>query len=233
MATQFNHKYKEFSEEAIRKRIQQMLAFRDEVDVENAHVKFSYDNRKTGALVPSVSLIPVADCPNCSCCKNGCYDIRNVCFQKTVQKSRAINSAIAHGDPDKFFREVSGRMRALRYIRIFVGGDIINYGFFEGMVKCAQENPHCEMLAFTKAYAIPARWIDMNGELPVNLHIILSEWRGAKVYNPHNLPTSTPVWPGDEKKDGIWCTGDCSACAEAGGGCWGLKKGERVLFEAH
>ena len=233
MATQFKHNYKEFGDEAVQKRVKDMLHFRDEVDVENAHVKFSYDNRKTGALVPSVSLIPVADCCNCSACKNGCYDIRNVCFQKTVQKARANNSAIAHKDPDKFFREVSGRMKSLRYLRFFVGGDVINYGFFEGMVKCCNENPHCDVLAFTKAWVIPARWIDANGELPSNLHIILSEWRGVKVYNPHNLPTSTPVWPGDEPKDGIWCPGDCSACAEAGGGCWGLKKGERVLFEAH
>ena len=53
MATQFKHSYKEFGAEAIRKRVQQMLEFRNEVDVDNAHVKLSYGNRKTGALVPS------------------------------------------------------------------------------------------------------------------------------------------------------------------------------------
>ena len=52
--TEFKHSYKEFGYEAIKKRVQQMLEFRDEVDVENAHVKLSYGNRKTGALVPSV-----------------------------------------------------------------------------------------------------------------------------------------------------------------------------------
>ena len=115
MATQFKHSYKEFGAEAVAKRVKQMVEFRDQVDVENAHVKFSYDNRKTGALVPSVSLIPVADCGNCSVCARGCYDVRNVCFQKTVQKARANNSAILQNDPGKYWREIEQRVSALRF----------------------------------------------------------------------------------------------------------------------
>ena len=34
MATQFKHSYKEFGADAVRRRIQSMLAFRDEVNVE-------------------------------------------------------------------------------------------------------------------------------------------------------------------------------------------------------
>ena len=226
------HNYVEFKPETIDARIQKMVDIRESLDVSRLHVKLSYGNRKTTALVPSVSLIPGADCINCQACKLGCYDLRSVCCYKGSQQQRANNSAIAHKDPERFFVEVSAACKFLKYLRFFVGGDIINFGFFEGMVKVAVENPHCEILAFTKAWAIPARWIDVHGELPSNLHIILSEWRGLKVYNPHNLPTSTPVWPGD-KVEGFWCPGNCAECAESNKGCWALKKGERVLFEAH
>ena len=53
------------------------------------------------------------------------------------------------------------------------------------------------------------------------------------VPNPHNLPTSRPVWKGELVPSGIWCGGDCSACAVKDEGCWSLKPGERILFEAH
>jgi len=241
MATQFNHKYKEFSEEAIRKRIQQMLAFRDEVDVENAHVKFSYDNRKTGALVPSVSLIPVADCGNCAVCARGCYDVRNVCFQKTVQKSRANNSAILRYDPEKYWAEIEARVQHLRFFRYHIGGDIRDHLYLRNMVRVAEKVPTCEFLAFTKMYPLVNDWIDNVGPLPKNLHIIFSDWKdndGMFFYNPHLLPVSSPLWPDGTKgphctEDTIMCGGDCSACAETSSGCWGAKNGQTILFGAH
>ena len=233
--TSFNHHYAEYSADSIQRRVAQMVEYRDQVDVPSAHVKFTYENRKTGALVPSVSLIPVADCVNCEACKTGCYDIRNVCYLPTVQMSRANNSAIAHEDPDRYFAEISEHIakKGLRWFRFHGGADILNAGYFNGMVRVAKENPECHILAFTKAFGIVSRWIDLNGELPENLHIIFSEWRGQKMYNPHDLPTSRPVWKGEVVPSGIWCGGNCSECAEKNGGCWSLKKGERILFEAH
>jgi len=227
------HQYVEFKEETINARVAKMVELSETLDVSKLHVKFSYGNRKTTALVPSVSLIPIHDCGNCEMCKNGCYDIRNVCCYKGSQAQRANNSAIAHKDPERFFIEVSAACKFLKYMRWFIGGDILNYGFFEGMVKVAKENPHCEFLAFSKMWGVVQRWIDINGELPSNLHMIMSEWRGTKVYNPHNLPTSLPVWKGDLAPEGFWCPSNCAECAESNCGCWALKKGERVLFEAH
>ena len=117
MATQFKHNYKEFGAEAIRNRVQQMLDKREQIDVENAHVKLSYGNRKTGALVPSVSLIPIADCGNCKVCARGCYDVRNVCFQKNVQWARANNSAIYEKASDKYWAEIE---KAVKYLRFWI-----------------------------------------------------------------------------------------------------------------
>ena len=238
MATQFKHNYEEFSAEAIKKRVQQMLEFRNEVDVENAHVKLSYGNRKTGALVPSVSMIPVADCGNCKVCARGCYDVRNVCFWKTVQKSRANNSAIFHQDPQKYFGEIFNAVKYLRFFRWHVGVDIIDHPYLEAMVTIAEQTPTCEFLAFTKMYDLVNKHIEVYGPLPKNLHIIFSDWRGAEFENPYNLPVSSPLWPDGTKgphctDKQFMCPGSCEECAEAWTGCWGAKNGETILFEAH
>lgn len=227
------HNYVEFKEETIAIRVKKMVDLRGQVDVENAHVKFSYGNRKTGNLVPSVSLIPIADCgANCACCAKGCYAARNIACYDASRAAFANNSAIAHGDPVKFFREVDGEMKKNKWFRFFVSGDILDDNFFTAMVVVAMNNTHCQVLAFTKQFDIVNRWIDANGSLPKNLHIIFSEWRGLDVPNPHNLPTSRPVWKGDHI-EGIWCGGSCSSCAAKNEGCWVLKPGERILFEAH
>lgn len=232
------HRYAEFGYEAIRKRVQAMLAFRDEVDVENAHVKFSYDNRKTGALVPSVSLIPVADCGNCKVCSRGCYDVRNVCFQKTVQKARANNSAIFKDDPLRYMLEIKSAVKFLRFFRWHVGGDIKDPAYLTSMVAIAEETPTCEFLAFTKQYDIVNQYLDLHGDFPKNLHIIFSDWRGAEFENPYNLPVSSPLWADGTKgphcTDNVhMCQGDCTACAEVNGGCWSAERGQTILFEAH
>lgn len=241
MATQFKHNYKEFGAEAVARRVKQMVEFRDQVDVANAHVKFSYDNRKTGALVPTVSLIPVADCGHCAVCARGCYDVRNVCFQKTVQKARANNSAILQNDPGKYWREIEERVKHLRFFRYHVGGDIKDFSYFSNMVGIAVRNPYCEFLVFTKMYHIVNDFISYVGganRMPKNLHVIFSDWRGAKMDNTYNLPVSSPLWADGTRgehctDDVIMCEGDCSACAEVGGGCWGAKRGQTILFEAH
>lgn len=101
--------YYELSAEKIAGRVRSMVELRKnyiETGADGLTVRFSTGNRKTGAVVPSVSLIPIADCGNCKVCAGGCYDIRNVCYQKTVQVSRAVNSAIYHSNPAASWRPV-------------------------------------------------------------------------------------------------------------------------------
>lgn len=240
MATQFKHSYKEFGVDAVHRRIQQMLAFRDNVDVANAHVKFSLGNRKTGNLVPSVSLIPVADCGNCAFCSRGCYDVRNVCYQTTVQKARANNSAIARDDMDRFFLEVYGFVveRKCKFFRYHIGGDILDLGYLEHMVDIAGRVPDCQFLAFTKMYGLVNRYIEVFGTIPDNLHIIFSDWRNARFDNPYNFPVSSPLW--EDGTTGPHCTdsrflcpGNCSECGRLHIGCWAAGAGDTILFEAH
>jgi hypothetical protein len=215
-----------------------MLDKREQIDVANAHVKLSYGNRKTGALVPSVSMIPVADCGNCAVCAKGCYDVRNVCFQKNVQWARANNSAIWKKDPERYMTEIKDALKYLRFFRWHVGADVKDEDYLRGMVEAAEENPTCEQLAFTKMYGLFNRWIDEHGPLPKNLHIIFSDWRGAEFENPHGLPVSSPLWSdgttGPHCTDKVYmCGGDCTECARIHEGCWAAGKGDTILFEAH
>jgi len=240
MATQFKHSYKEFGSDAVRRRIQQMLEFRECVDVATAHVKFSLGNRKTGDLVPSVSLIPVADCGNCAVCSHGCYDVRNVCYQTTVQKSRANNSAIAHADMERFFSEVYDFVvkKRCEFFRYHVGADILDYWYLQHMVDIAERVPDCQFLAFTKMYDLVNFHLKKNGTLPANLHIIFSDWRGARFDNPFDLPVSSPLWPdgttGSHCTDSRFlCPGNCSECGRNHAGCWAAGAGDTILFEAH
>lgn len=84
-------------------------------NVSDLHVKISDGNTKLGAI-PSVSLIPVMDCGNCAICAKSCYDLRNDMIYKEVIKTRAINSAILHEDPERYFKEIDGYLN-YRYPR--------------------------------------------------------------------------------------------------------------------
>lgn len=228
------HNYCEFKQETVIDRANKMVEIRDGLDISDLHIKLSYGNRKTGSLVPSISLIPIADCgANCKVCAKGCYAIRNVACYAASRKMMAQNSAIAHGDLPRYFRELDAAVKFVRFFRIHVAGDIISPEYLAGMVDVAQKNTHCKFLCFTKQFRIVNDYLDSHSEgFPENLKIIFSEWRGLNVPNPHNLPTSRPLWKG-ETAEGVMCPGSCSECAAFDTGCWSLKMGERVLFEAH
>ena len=167
--------------------------------------------------------------------------MRNVCFQKTVQRARANNSAIYQKASDKYWEEIEKSVKYLRFFRWHVGGDIKDFSYFSNMVGIAVRTPTCQFLAFTKMYDIVNEFISYAGgvdSMPKNLHVIFSDWRGAEFDNPYGLPVSSPLWSDGTRgehctDDTIMCHGDCSACAEVGGGCWGAKKGDTILFEAH
>ena len=227
------HIYAEFKEETVAKRVSDIKQRRDAMDITDLHIKLSYGNRKTGSLVPSISLIPVADCGNCALCAKGCYAVRHIMCYGASREMVANNSAIAHGDLPRYFKELDAAVKFVRFLRVHVSGDILSPAYLTGMVDVAIKNPHCQFLCFTKRFDIVNHYLDDHAEgFPENLHIIFSEWRGLDVSNPHNLPTSRPVWKG-EKIEGIMCPGSCSECAAFDKGCWTLKPGQRVLFEAH
>ena len=232
------HQYCEFSQETIKGRVDKMVALRNSIDASDYHIRLSYGNRKTSSLVPSVSLIPIADCGNCKLCSRGCYDIRNVCCYKQSQAQRAVNSAILTQDRDRYFDEVEAACKFLRFFRWHIGGDIKDEDYLRRMIRVAVRVPHCEFLCFTKMYDVVNFCLERMWSFPANLHIIFSDWRGAEFDNPHNIPVSSPRWADGTTgphcgENAFMCPSNCAECAEAGTGCWGAKPGDTILFEAH
>lgn len=219
----------------IRARLAGMIEARENYkkQVSNLHVFISAGNRKTGAI-PSVSLIPVADCANCAACAGSCYDLRNDCIYNGVKDSRARNSAIFAADPGKYFREISAYCTMIepRYFRWHIGGDIVNSLYLAGMVKVAQENPGTTFLAFTKSDNVVNNYINNGGEIPQNLSIVFSNWFGAILNNPYNFATSNPLNIEGEtttEKPGFVCPGNCLTCKK----CFKAQAGDAIIFPLH
>ena len=233
--------YSEINPTAVVRRVGAMLTLRTELEngeIESLHVKFSRSNRKTGKSIPSVSLIPVADCGNCATCSSGCYDLRNVCYLKSVQTTRAQNSAILRKDRDRYFREIEATATLERFFRWHVGGEIVDADYFRRMVETALKVPTCTFLVFTKRFDIVNGFLDGGREIPRNLKIIFSDWKGLEMDNPYNLPVSSPVWnygvKGKHCTEKVhWCGGHCEECATTATGCFGARKGDTILFHAH
>lgn len=232
-------RYYELKDEALVKRVGAMVEYRGEYEkeVESQHVSVCKGNSKTGEKCYTVSLCPILDCQNCGNCSHGCYDVRNDCWQTSVQKGRAKNSAIHKKDIERYFKEIGDfvRTHSVKTLRFNVGGDFskADYPYIWDLVKSCRRT---DFLFFTKNYADINEWLD-NHEKPRNLQIIISRWKGMPCENKHRLPESHLLY-----KDGsttapefgaYFCGGNCTYCHLNGEGCWTLKSGEAVIFEAH
>lgn len=198
-------------------------------------VSISNSNSKMGA-VASVSLLPFLTCPaRCAeTCGAECYAAKLANLRANVMKSWARNTALAMYDPDLFWTQVNAAVMAVRYFRFHVSGDILNADYFARMVEVARNNPKTEILVFTKRYEIVNAWMDENGDLPANLHILFSGWDNLAPINPHSLPETTVFHTEDEIRDN-WklCGGNCFNCACRGVGCWQAGAGDVIAFKKH
>jgi len=201
----------------------------------------SNGNRKMGPI-PSISLVPYSTCPHCcqETCGPDCYAAKMALMYCNDEKdsstltSWARNTALAVYKPDLYWKYVEKRIARSRFFRFHVGGDIPSPRYLGKMVEIARKYPSCQIIAFTKRHSWVNQYIDVNGDLPGNLHIILSGWEGLTVENPHNLPETNVIMPGMEKPDN-WslCGGNCSECAACGMGCWVAGAGNIIAFPLH
>lgn len=123
-----------------------------------------------------------------------------------------------------------------RFFRFHVSGDIPDKSYFTHMIDIAQRNSHCQILCFTKKYDIVNEWVSTYKDLPENLHLIMSVWKGLKVDNPYNLPEAHVRYRDGSttsRDDAKLCGGNCTECAVTDDGCWTLKNGEQVVFNEH
>ena len=114
-------------------------------------VSISKGNSKMGAI-PSVSLPPIITCPKNAPCAKKCYASKLCRLYPTVNKAYQNNLEILRTNPNEYFNQVFNAVRMSRFFRFHVSGDIPNYDYFASMVAIAWDNPHCEILAFTKQY---------------------------------------------------------------------------------
>ena len=197
-------------------------------------VKISKGNSKLGAI-PSVSLPSIKTCRNCAC-QEKCYAQKLERLRPSVKNAYEHNLGVLLSDPTTYWREVEASVMMSRFFRFHVSGDIPNAAYLENMVAVAGRNAHCEILCFTKRYKMVNEFIQKNGELPSNLHMIFSGWVGLDMANPFSLPEAHVRYRDGSttaREDAIECGGNCTECALTEGGCWNLQKGQQVIFNEH
>lgn len=201
-------------------------------------VSISGGNNKMGH-VPSVSLPALIYCIMCGC-RAKCYANRLEKFRKNIREAYARNAKILKNNPAEYWRQVREAIAKTKFFRFHVSGEIPNYEYFCEMVESSIQNPHCQILCFTKKYAIVNTWIKLHGDsaeaLPKNLHILFSAWKGLKMENPYNLPEAHVRYKDGTttaKEGAIHCFGNCETCYLAGCGCWALKCGEQLELDEH
>lgn len=232
-------KRKELDSSAIRAFVKETKEMTANIDGNKQRVYISVSNIKMNdgaAIIPSVSLPPVLTCANCAQCSKYCYALKMARLRKNINGTWMRNLAVYQADPDRYFREVAFAAKGYRNFRWHVAGDILSDAYLQGMVKVALECPSTSFLAFTKSFDIVNRYLDAGNSLPENLKIVFSGWVGLEMKNPHNLPTSHPIFADGTTSapDGAkWCGGNCSECAAHSSGCWTMGKGDAVIFALH
>lgn len=209
--------------------------------VDAVKMAISGGNRKIGRVL-NVSLPPVVTCGNCSHCALYCYDIK-ACLQYpgTVIDARVRNLHVLINDRDEYFRRIDEKMthrRKNKFFRWHVAGDIIDYDYFDRMVKNARNHPeYVAIWTYTKMYNIINKWIDNNGlaAIPANFHVMFSKWDGVEMDNPHNMPVFACKLKDGNADPMPWndmykCPGNCDLCKAGRRGCMA---GENTYADEH
>lgn len=197
-------------------------------------IKLSKGNSKMGSI-PSVSLPAIKTCRQCAC-QEKCYAYKLERLRPAVRNAYQHNLEVLLKEPETYWREVEASVMMSRFFRFHVSGDIPNQEYLANMVAVAGRNSHCEILCFTKRYEMVNEFIEKNGELPSNLHMIFSGWIGLDMVNPFSLPEAHVRYRDGSttaRDDAVECGGNCTECALTEGGCWNLQKGQQVVFNEH
>lgn len=205
----------------------------ENINTKNTTISISKGNIKMGEI-KSVSLPPVLTCAeNCTCAKK-CYAMRMYRRFPQTKESYNRNLEIFNSNPTSYWEQISDSLCTSRFFRFHVSGDIPTYDYLLQMIETVRNNPHCDVLVFTKRYNFVNKALENNIELPTNLHILFSEWPGMTMDNPYNMPIAHVIFKNAEPKAN-WniCTGNCLECAKHNKNCWALKNGEHVAFYEH
>lgn len=169
-------------------------------------------------------------------CGKKCYAKKICRYSKEAKMAYERNLSILENNASYFWGEVNKALKVNRFFRFNVAGDIPNYEYIKNLVKVVKNNPHCEVLIFSKQWDIVNKYMKYNKSLPENLHMVFSGWVGLNIRNPYNFPEAHVIFKDgttSAKSGAKYCSGNCFECAVNCGGCWSLKNGEQVLFREH
>lgn len=207
---------------SIRAAVEELLALSDE---EFAHVRtvISAGDRKIGRT-RNVSQAPGYTCGNCSGCIWHCYDIKACLRLPAVMRARAVNTALAIRDRDRYFEDIARAVTGQQGFRWHQGGEIPDYDYLLCMVTVAEGEPDCRQWGYTHRHDLVNAYLDVHGALPGNLSIMYSyEGTEPAEDNPHGMPEFRCIDKGQEPPVGMMqCPGNCAWCLEHHRGCpWG------------
>ena len=193
-------------------------------------VKCSTKNGKIKEVL-NVSTMAGLTCGNCSHCTAWCYEYGYYLRWSSVVQNRARNTELLLRDREAFFRSIEDRISRCRYTRYFrwhVGGEILDADYLDHMIQIAKRHPDWTFWTYTKMYhLVNAR----HDDIPDNLTIMFSQWRGMHCDNPYGFPIFEVIFPGEDPDENIWqCPGNCDICKAAHRGC---PYGESVQNKAH
>lgn len=203
------------------------------------NIKISPGNSKLGSI-PSVSLPAGITCREDCECRKKCYARKLERIRKSVRDAYQHNYQVLKCTPNTYWREVEASIMMSRFFRFHVSGDIPDEDYLRHMIDIAGRNRHCEILCFTKKFDIVndklSEFMTRGKQLPPNLHLIFSGWRGLEMKNPFHLPEAHVRYRDGAttaRADALECGGNCTECALTEGGCWSLGCGEQVVFNEH
>ena len=144
-------------------------------------ILISSGNAKMGKI-PSVSLPPIISCSPLACktCGKKCYAKKICRYSKEAKAAYERNLNILIKNNDVFWDDVNRALKASRFFRFNVSGDIYNKDYFEKLCEVVGNNKNCEVLIFTKKYDIVNDYLK-NKKIPRNLHVLFSGWVGISI----------------------------------------------------
>ena len=193
-------------------------------------VSVTTGNKKMGHVL-NLSM-PTSVCRADAPCRKGCYARSGTFCYKNVQNCYLNNLNAFLESPERFKTEILKQLPIIGVFRWHTSGDIVNMEYLEIMVEIARKATDIRFLCFTKKYELVNKYLETH-EIPSNLKMVFSGWKGLVITNPNNLPIA---WMYDHKdpderipQDALPCNGGCVQCMV----CWKLGSGESVVFDKH
>ncbi len=193
----------------------------------NRLLTISSDNMKMGKI-HNTSFTPIKTCVNNAPCLSACYSLKSYRAYPSVREAYNKNLALYEDSPEHYFWLFHAWLQKRRpaYFRYFVGGDIPNQQYLDGMIETAGMYRDTRFLAYTKRYELDYTYVNKLS----NLQIIFSTWPNWN-YMVDGLPVSRIREDKTESlpKNSIACAWKCDQCYV----CWHLDVNQSITFDIH